>query len=81
MSGCSRTRRDGLPGGRRDRYSHGMAEPDKIEEAKAEAEMAAAFYEQLVRSGVDERAAREMATGYVIARQRREKRESWELEG
>lgn len=52
---------------------------DAIQEAEKEAALSAAFFKKLIADGVDERAAREMATGYTIARQRRQRREPWEL--
>ena len=56
-----------------------MPDDPKRDEAEAEAEMAAVYYQRLLDRGVDERAAREMAVGYTIARQRRERREPWEF--
>ena len=68
-----------LASGARDPYSATVPEQPNTGEAEQEAALAAAFYAKLIADGVDERAAREMATGYVIARQRRRDPEPWEL--
>lgn len=47
-------------------------------EAEAEAEMAKTFYDHLLHRGMEERVAAELTTAYILGRQRRDKRESWE---
>lgn len=51
---------------------------DEVREAEKEAEMASAFFGKLIAEGKSERIAAELTCAYILGRQRRERRESWE---
>ena len=49
------------------------------DEDEREAEHAASFYQHLLHRGIPEDAARQLTVAYVLGRQRRERREPWEI--